>query len=238
MRKFRRIELQDEAIGPVADRHGQHARRRLGLNTRQSDRIGIATGLRGEDLGEGHLVPIGDADPRRDLMRTGALGEHPHIADGIGADREQQAELVVSAGLHRCAQGSQPPAFGEQPGEVRRDRACDGSNGRVGQGERRRHRFGTRVVQIFGVVTELDTVDMSDQTAGRTLLLVDDRPVDVSERSELLGHCRRSRSGTTASRSPRASRTATTLSSRTVGLPASNASTNRVDTSASSARSA
>jgi hypothetical protein len=54
-----------------------------------------------EQVGEGDLGPVGDADAWLDGDGVGAFGKDLDVADGVTAHREEQAELVVAAGLHR-----------------------------------------------------------------------------------------------------------------------------------------
>ena len=52
-----------------------------------------------------------------------AGGHHLDVADRVGADREEQRELVVCGRLHRALQCAEPSSFGEEPGEERGNRA-------------------------------------------------------------------------------------------------------------------
>jgi hypothetical protein len=65
-----------------------------------------------EQVGEGDLGPVGDADAWLDGDAVGTVGKDLDVADGV---REEQAELVVAAGLTAARRADNRRPSGSRP---------------------------------------------------------------------------------------------------------------------------
>ena len=85
-----------------ADRHRDHHGGHLVLYAGQTDPVEGDTKRSVQHLGEGNLVPRFDGD--RGLGRVGGRTsrEHLHVADRVGAHRQEDGEVVV----RRCLDGA------------------------------------------------------------------------------------------------------------------------------------
>jgi len=115
-RVLRWVQLEDEgAVGP-RDGKVDHRRADLVLDPGQPGAVRPQLQLR-QQVAEAHRLRRVELDARRHDSRL-STGRHDlHVADRVVADGQQQGQLVVHGGLDRPAQGAEPAALGQQPGE-------------------------------------------------------------------------------------------------------------------------